>query len=217
LPAAFGNLSANNNKNKNKKDEKIQIKPKISQGYGAWEKHTKGIGSILLQKYGFNGRLGKAEQGIAEPITTIVRPKNSGLGAAKEDENRSHLQPKNVDQEIIQMKKMVDKNKLESNDTILLEDNDNEDENDDIDNMSYKKKQNNNNNKREYRMPNEYLQQNYAKNNNNKEKKDYHKQIIHDYTGESVNITTLHALHNNNNKKKNKIQYAQNSLKIFIQ
>lgn len=45
-----------------------------------WEKHTKGIGSKLLQKFGFKGRLGANEDGIAKAIEVNVRPVNVGLG-----------------------------------------------------------------------------------------------------------------------------------------
>lgn len=45
-----------------------------------WEKHTKGIGSKLLQKFGFKGRLGAKEDGISTAIEVQVRPTNVGLG-----------------------------------------------------------------------------------------------------------------------------------------
>jgi tuftelin-interacting protein 11 len=45
-----------------------------------WEKHTKGIGTKLLQKFGFKGRLGANETGIAKAIEVYVRPANVGLG-----------------------------------------------------------------------------------------------------------------------------------------
>jgi tuftelin-interacting protein 11 len=45
-----------------------------------WEKHTKGIGSKLLQKFGFTGRLGANQTGIAKAIEVYVRPANVGLG-----------------------------------------------------------------------------------------------------------------------------------------
>lgn len=47
---------------------------------GTWEKHTKGIGSKLLSKFGFTGRLGANEDGIAKAIEVSVRPVNVGLG-----------------------------------------------------------------------------------------------------------------------------------------
>lgn len=47
---------------------------------GTWEKHTKGIGSKLLQKFGFKGRLGANESGVSKPIEVVVRPNGLGLG-----------------------------------------------------------------------------------------------------------------------------------------
>jgi hypothetical protein len=51
--------------------------------FGAFERHTTGIGSRLLGRWGWQqGRgLGREAQGIAEPIRTAARPKNLGLGA----------------------------------------------------------------------------------------------------------------------------------------
>jgi tuftelin-interacting protein 11 len=51
-----------------------------SDELGSWEKHTKGIGSKLLQKFGFTGRLGAKESGIDKAIEVTVRPVNVGLG-----------------------------------------------------------------------------------------------------------------------------------------
>lgn len=51
-----------------------------SENIASWEKHTKGIGSKLLQKFGFKGRLGANEDGIAKAIEVNVRPVNVGLG-----------------------------------------------------------------------------------------------------------------------------------------
>lgn len=47
---------------------------------GSWEKHTKGIGLKLLQKFGFKGRLGANEDGISAAVEVVVRPTNAGLG-----------------------------------------------------------------------------------------------------------------------------------------
>lgn len=51
-----------------------------SQEIGGWEKHTKGIGMKLLQKFGFKGRLGANEDGISSAVQVVVRPTNVGLG-----------------------------------------------------------------------------------------------------------------------------------------
>ncbi len=52
--------------------------------YGQFERHTRGIGSKLMQQMGYLGAgtgLGREKQGIAEPLKAAQRPKNLGLGA----------------------------------------------------------------------------------------------------------------------------------------
>jgi hypothetical protein len=53
------------------------------QKFAGFETFTKGIGSRLLSRWGWSeGQgLGKAQQGIAEPVRTQPRPKQLGLGA----------------------------------------------------------------------------------------------------------------------------------------
>jgi hypothetical protein len=63
----------------------------------SWEKHTKGIGSKLLQKFGFSGRLGAKETGIEKPIEVNLRQVNVGLGFGNANAsaiNREKHQPK---------------------------------------------------------------------------------------------------------------------------
>lgn len=61
--------------------EKLANLPAVSvQSLGTWEKHTKGIGSKLLQKFGFKGRLGANESGVSKAIEVVVRPNGLGLG-----------------------------------------------------------------------------------------------------------------------------------------
>ncbi|KAL4436842.1 hypothetical protein ABPG75_003981 [Micractinium tetrahymenae] len=54
--------------------------------YGDFERHTTGIGSKLLAKWGFAGEgagLGRAQQGRAEPLQAVRRAKRQGLGAER--------------------------------------------------------------------------------------------------------------------------------------
>lgn len=51
-----------------------------TKNLGTWEKHTKGIGMKLLQKFGFTGRLGAREDGVSQAIEVVVRPNGQGLG-----------------------------------------------------------------------------------------------------------------------------------------
>ena len=52
--------------------------------YGQFERHTRGIGSKLMEQMGYLGAgtgLGREKQGIAEPLKAAQRPKKLGLGA----------------------------------------------------------------------------------------------------------------------------------------
>ena len=53
---------------------------------GSFEIHTRGIGSKLLMKMGYEGKgSGKHAQGIVEPIFVEERPRYLGLGYGKYD------------------------------------------------------------------------------------------------------------------------------------
>lgn len=64
---------------------------------GTWEKHTKGIGSKLLKKFGFKGRLGANEDGIATHIEVKARPLGQGLGFNNNDEDMIRKNDKKID------------------------------------------------------------------------------------------------------------------------
>jgi hypothetical protein len=55
-------------------------------GFGAFEKHTRGIGLRLLTKMGYEGKgLGIEGQGIVNPIKAVERPRYLGLGYGEVD------------------------------------------------------------------------------------------------------------------------------------
>jgi hypothetical protein len=64
--------------------------------FGVFENHTKGIGSKLLLKMGYEGKgLGKHAQGIVEPIVVEERPKYCGLGYERIVETNSKVEETN--------------------------------------------------------------------------------------------------------------------------
>jgi hypothetical protein len=64
--------------------------------FGVFENHTKGIGSKLMLKMGYEGKgLGKHAQGIVEPIVVEERPKYCGLGYKRINETNSKVEKTN--------------------------------------------------------------------------------------------------------------------------
>jgi hypothetical protein len=64
--------------------------------FGFFENHTKGIGSKLMLKMGYEGKgLGKHAQGIVEPIVVEERPKYLGLGYERIVEMNSKVEETN--------------------------------------------------------------------------------------------------------------------------
>jgi hypothetical protein len=64
--------------------------------FGVFENHTKGIGSKLMLKMGYEGKgLGKNAQGIIEPIVVEERPKYLGLGYERIVETNSKVEETN--------------------------------------------------------------------------------------------------------------------------
>jgi tuftelin-interacting protein 11 len=57
----------------------IPVGKVIDKDFGKFERHTKGFGLKMLMKMGFNGRLGKTEQGLVNPVQAKQRPKGMGL------------------------------------------------------------------------------------------------------------------------------------------
>jgi len=122
LPTTFGGISSNNPASSstrstlgnndteltNMDEENKQYVPaQLDVDYGAWQKYTSGFGMKMLSKMGFRERLGKFEQGIANPIRRApIRKGTEGLGARKGGE-QTWDQPKTAQQELEEMKQKI--------------------------------------------------------------------------------------------------------------
>lgn len=92
LPTSFGNRPSR--KRARHRSPSPQPRPtttgtNATSAPGAWERHTRGIGSKILAKHGFTGRLGRNRDGLAAPIAVTVRPHGAGLGAISTDRSRA--------------------------------------------------------------------------------------------------------------------------------
>jgi hypothetical protein len=71
----------------------LSSNPSKDECLGGFENHTKGIGSKLMFKMGYEGKgLGKHAQGIVEPIVIEERPKFCGLGYEQRNGSNSKVE-----------------------------------------------------------------------------------------------------------------------------
>lgn len=80
LPSSFGA------RRRRKRPRVREAEAEEEQQPGAWEAHTKGVGTRLLEKMGFTGRLGLREDGISRPIASKLRPGRVGIGGGDFEE-----------------------------------------------------------------------------------------------------------------------------------
>ncbi|KAI8929081.1 hypothetical protein BC831DRAFT_509540 [Entophlyctis helioformis] len=76
--------------------EAVHKQRQQSEKFGAWETHTRGIGSILLAKMGYTpgSGLGKEGRGIVDPVPVAILPPGRGLGHVEEAKARKRQRKK---------------------------------------------------------------------------------------------------------------------------
>ncbi|KAI8489214.1 Tuftelin-interacting protein 11 [Branchiostoma belcheri] len=107
MPKRFG--AAKEKKGKKVPKGKPQFRTAVpEQGFGNWEKHTKGIGQKLLAKMGYEpGKgLGKNKQGITMPVEAFKRKGRAAVGAYGFEGN------KNLHEQDLQIKARKAKQKV---------------------------------------------------------------------------------------------------------
>eukprot|EP00210_Caulerpa_lentillifera_P005498 g5258.t1 len=87
LPTAFGEKireGAERRRTAEKEQEEVKRawREAGSSGFAAFEKHSRGVASKLMQKMGYKPGegLGARKQGMVEPIVQKIRPKSMGMG-----------------------------------------------------------------------------------------------------------------------------------------
>ncbi|CDF36842.1 Tuftelin interacting protein 11, predicted [Chondrus crispus] len=84
LPSNFGGSKSRKRRRATPSSPSLPAAPEPPPG--EWERHTRGIGSKILAKQGFSGRLGVHADGIHAPLQSVSRPTRLGLGAGNFDE-----------------------------------------------------------------------------------------------------------------------------------
>lgn len=100
VPSAFGGTRARRPRKRPRKSPpatEFRAEPSKQGGNaaadvpGAWEKHTRGVGSKILEKMGFTGTLGTRGVGITVPLTAQGRENyGEGLGKKTKREKAEH-------------------------------------------------------------------------------------------------------------------------------
>lgn len=99
----------------------------------SWERHTRGIGSKILAKLGFTGRLGKHEDGLSKPLEPRVRPHLAGVGIGPSATKVASIDRRNSRRKGRRTRHGKDEN---DDDDDRNEDDENDDDSDDVDDDS---------------------------------------------------------------------------------